>query len=159
MFAFDSPSWAKCELTSFVLQEVVRQQGDLTFIKMLNELRVGVCSPATLAALACCRSDRKPKPLDGILPTKLYCTNVNVDVENTKRLAALPGVFSVFNAADQVKGGGDSRQVQDMLNKKISQKLELKVGAQVVMILNRRGLVNGSRGVVVGFNVAKVTNR
>ena len=33
----------------------------------------------------------KPLPRDGIMPTKLYCKNANVDAENSAHLAKLPG--------------------------------------------------------------------
>ena len=78
-------------MRSLVLKQVVRQQGDQTFVHMLNELRVGLCSAHTLARLNACHVNSKPCPRDGILPTKLYCTNANVDAENNARLQGLHG--------------------------------------------------------------------
>jgi hypothetical protein len=45
----------------------------------------------------------KPKPDDGIVPTKLFCVNVAVDDENTQRLEELPGREHQFAASDNVK--------------------------------------------------------
>ena len=75
-----SNSWSSCGMRSCVLERVVRQQGDSTFVSMLNELRVGECSHDTLGRLARCHVGAKPGPRDDILPTKLYCTNRNVYV-------------------------------------------------------------------------------
>ena len=72
------------------LTEIVRQS-DPVFMDLLNEVRLGKCSPQTSAVLAACHVSIKQIPNDNILPTKLYCTNANVDEENMARLRALPG--------------------------------------------------------------------
>jgi len=103
--------------------------GDLPFIGLLNSVRVGVCTPETTAELAACHIGVKPQPDDGnllpqpppnqpgqeglaspslnlrtgILPTKLYCKNLNVDAENAARLAELPGAATSFAATDLFK--------------------------------------------------------
>jgi hypothetical protein len=41
--------------------------------------------------LAACGVAAKPAPVDGILPTRLYCTNRDVDAENRVQLECLPG--------------------------------------------------------------------
>ena len=93
---------------------------------------------------------------DGILPTKLYCTNVNVDAENSSRLAALPGQAVTFRSTDTFRGEctADAQQkLRDLVEKKAVASLDLKLGAQCLLTKNMPdlGLVNGSRGVVVGF--------
>jgi ATP-dependent DNA helicase PIF1 len=149
-----------------VLEQPVRQAGDQAFSSLLNELRVGECSGPSLAALAQTHVSRKALPTDGILPTKLSCTNANVDAENTARLAVLQAPCVRFSASDSTKarsngggcGGGSGtneevKKVLALLERKAPAVLDLKVGAQVVLTVNRPklGLVNGSRGVVVGF--------
>ncbi len=47
-----------------------------------------------------CTVGVKPQPTDGILPTKLYCTNKDVDSENKNKLAELPGTPVAMTAAD-----------------------------------------------------------
>jgi len=89
-FSFDSIAWAEASITSLYLTEIVRQS-DPTFMNLLNEIRLGKLSPQTSAVLAACHMSVKPIPNDNILPTKLYCTNANVDEENIARLRALPG--------------------------------------------------------------------
>ncbi len=97
-FAFQSRAWELAGVTTVALEQVVRQQGDNSFIQLLTRVRVGLCSDATTAALAACHVDVKPAPQDGILPTKLYCKNANVDAENDARLAALTGEEYAFPA-------------------------------------------------------------
>ena len=89
-FSFDSIAWAGASITSLYLTEIVRQS-DPIFMNLLNEVRLGKCSPQTSAILAAAHVSVKQIPNDNILPTKLYCTNANVDEENMARLRALPG--------------------------------------------------------------------
>ena len=137
-FAFQAGAWDDCSMRVCVLHEVVRQQGDGDFVEMLNELRVGYCSPATTAALARCAVGRKAAPSDGIHPTRLYCKNQDVDEENSAHLRALPGTPSVFPARDvwarPPEGRDAERALSTYLDKKAPARLELKLGAQVSMV-------------------------
>jgi ATP-dependent DNA helicase PIF1 len=78
-YCFDSAAWSSAGLDKgmCILQEVHRQSSDPLFVTMLNELRRGVCSGTTLAALSKCHVKKKKIIEDGILPTRLYCTNFN----------------------------------------------------------------------------------
>jgi ATP-dependent DNA helicase PIF1 len=160
-FAFQSRAWQYAGVSTVELKTVVRQQGDLNFIRLLNSVRIGLCSEATTAALAACHVDVKPPPQDGILPTKLYCKNANVDAENDARLASLGGEERAFPATDLFKGevSSDAKQrLLEMVDKKAVGQLRLKLGAQVLLTKNRPDLrlVNGSRGVVTGFDESYV---
>lgn len=157
-FAFEAAAWRSCAVRTIELREQVRQAGDGAFTALLNELRLGVCSAATTAALDLCHESRKaPSPADGILPTKLYCTNANVDAENAAYLAKLAAEPVIFSALDRVRSAPHDefarRRVLEALEKKAPSCLELRLGVQVMLSKNwaQLGLVNGSRGVVVGF--------
>eukprot|EP01132_Coremiostelium_polycephalum_P005078 gene5078-6321_t len=147
-YAFESRAWKKCIDLSLELTTVMRQK-DETFIKILNGIRVGLVSEDTVNIL-----DKCSKPLDitnGILPTKLYATNAHVDDENNLELQSLKGEATEFIAVDS-----GHKDLIALLDKDCPapQKLVLKVGAQVVLLRklpNNPSLVNGSRGVVVGF--------
>lgn len=89
-FAFESSAWRQCAMRTLVLRTCVRQAGDADFISLLNEVRVGTLSARAHAALAACNVERKGAPVDGIMPTRLYCVNVNVDEENAIELDKLP---------------------------------------------------------------------
>lgn len=108
-------------------------------------------SQSALDALKHCR--RNLPVGNGVLPTKLYCTNRDVDVENAAELAKLQGDMHTFIAFDQ----GPARSLEMLAKTCPAPKvLELKMGAQVVLLKNLTGtqLVNGSRGVVQSFSQA-----
>ena len=155
-FAFEATAWRMAAVEAIELTTIVRQAGDLAFIDLLTPVRIGVCSPQTTAALSACHVDVKPQPRDGILPTKLYCKNHNVDAENAAQLALLPGPPTTFRSQDRFKGeyAADVRQrLLELAEKKAVGTLELKKGAQCLLTKNmpELRLVNGSRGVVVDF--------
>ena len=164
-FAFDSLAWRLANVVTVKLTEVMRQKSDQLFIPILNEIREGELSAATVRALATCHVSRKARPTDGILPTRLYCKNRDVDKENTARLASLAAAPQIFDAAgtDVYKGDAASnartrQTVCDYAEKKVPRRLVLKLGAQVVLLRNldqRAQLVNGSRGVVVRFEQSR----
>lgn len=161
-FCFQASAWKRNRLDAgtVVLTESVRQAGDPEFAKALNEIREGVVSPESEELFGACCVDVKAAPTDGIVPTKLYCLNVNVDRENSARLALLPGRATVLRARDHFKGvrdPGRRQQLSTVLDKKVSGQLELKVGAQVIMLKNKPELklVNGSRGIVELFEAGR----
>jgi len=159
-FAFESPAWSAAAVKMVELRTVVRQSGDQAFINLLNQIRVGKCPTEITEALEVCHVSRKPLPVDGIVPTKLYCTNRNVDEENNRKLGQLPGKEVLFKATDSFKGNYN-RQVQgsisQVMDKKVPSELRLKVGAQVIITRNMPtcNLVNGSRGIVMSFEECK----
>ena len=162
-FAFQSRAWQQARVQTIELKTIVRQQGDLKFIGLLTPIRVGQCTPEATAALAACHVDSKAPPRDGILPTKLYCKNANVDAENAAHLQALPGEARTFTAIDQFKGdaAGDVRtRLLELVEKKAVGQLNLKLGAQCLLTKNMPEfrLVNGSRGVVTAFEQLHVQN-
>mmetsp|Transcript_3405 Transcript_3405/g.6145 ORF Transcript_3405/g.6145 Transcript_3405/m.6145 type:complete len:833 (+) Transcript_3405:96-2594(+) len=164
VFCFETPAWEKCGLSQgkIVLTRAVRQSGDLAFAQLLHDVRAGICSRPVWETLSSCHIQRKPKPNDGIEPTKLYCTNRDVDQENERRLAGLVGEVVTYSAEDRfgarqgrnedaTNPSNEKKKLKEMLNKKIPDKLHLKVAAQVVLLKNmpQKGLVNGSRGRVL----------
>jgi ATP-dependent DNA helicase PIF1 len=151
-FAFQTHAWRALNMQKCILETIIRQRGDAAFIKLLNEVRLGRLSDASRLALAACDSSLKPKPNDGILPTKLYCTNANVDKENERRLGALDGTAAVFEACDDFEAQGtnckhcyDKKALIESASKKVPTSLRLKVGAQVLLLRNLdvlKGLAN-----------------
>ena len=80
-----------------VLQHIFRQT-DMRFIDLLNELRVGHVTAASWAVIKSC--ERNLPVVEGIEPTELFATKVDVDALNTQRLNSLPGTATVFTARD-----------------------------------------------------------
>ena len=116
---------------------------------MLNEMRLGKLSDQTLKGF---RALDRPLPDDKISPTELFPTRNEVENANFMRMRNLPGTGKVYMAED---GGTvkDKQQLDRLLQNFMAPKmLELKKGAQVMLIKNMdEHLVNGSLGRVVRF--------
>jgi len=169
-YCFDSPVWDELRLTenTFELKNVQRQESGSPFEKFLNMVRVR--DPKLTTDIIqqfnnkCLISIEHPLPNDGIIPTRLYTHNRNVDAENENRLAQLKEELVICKATDEWRDKmptGTKASVKNSMKKSIATEMpdevKLKVGAQVVLTRNRdldrgfRGLVNGSRGVVERF--------
>ncbi|KAL4434118.1 hypothetical protein ABPG75_000559 [Micractinium tetrahymenae] len=146
-FCFEAESWGRCIAECCFLSKVFRQS-DREFVELLARIRAGTCPQDKISALlATCQ---RPLPTaDGILPTQLYTHREDVDAINAQQLRALPGEARKFVAQDV--GSPDVLAAACPARRT----LELKVGAQVMLIRNishRQGLVNGARGVVERFS-------
>ena len=102
-FCFFAKAWKDLGLLEkehvVMLTKVVRQK-HLAFINVLNSVRSGEVTPETKSMLEQHLVDRKPLPNDDILPTIIYCTNKDVDQENSDHLNALEGDIKRFVARD-----------------------------------------------------------
>lgn len=162
-FVFESPLWASMGLTTHALTEIVRQKNP-EFQAILNEARTGTLTKASLKVLRK-RMDLDYKSLE-IQPSMLFTRRGEVDSINTTHLKKLTSekktytATTVFNPITQTRGlSKTSPEVMgavQALDKvaAYSVELTLAVGAQVMLLTNMNpgaGLVNGSRGVVVGF--------
>jgi ATP-dependent DNA helicase PIF1 len=164
-FAFDAPAWKAANLQPVVLTRIERQT-DKTFQKLLNEARVGNLSEESVATL------KSRQGLDWkeqrIRPTLLFSRNADVEDINDKNVAALNKPMYIHAAKTVVGPPKDAdasveiptgefleRLVQRMdADASYVPNLELCEGCQVMLVWNmdmEMGLVNGSRGVVVGF--------
>ncbi|XP_069083881.1 ATP-dependent DNA helicase PIF1 [Pleurodeles waltl] len=146
-FCFQAKSWQKCIHLNMELT-AVRRQTDKTFISLLQAVRLGRCTEEVTDQLTRTVTHRIER--DGILATRLCTHKDDVEVTNESRLAQLPGEMRSYEALDS----------DPMLVKTINAQcpvgrlIQLKEGAQVMLAKNLdvgRGLVNGARGVVVGF--------
>lgn len=168
-FLFERPLWEQMKLRVICLREVFRQASDPHFIQLLERVRIGKISDEDREILTA----RVAAPLKsftdrGILPTHLFAINHNVDEHNARELAKLPvkefpaqryRVQSGVVLAGDADEEGDSLLItkkQEFLKKNCNavEDLELKIGAQVMLLCNyalQARLMNGSRGVVVGF--------
>lgn len=150
--AFQSASWRQTGIRSVVLTEQMRQNTTDPLMRVLNDLRVG--STASLHLL----DERVGAtfPSDGIEAVRVFCHNANVDRYNTERLIALPGKAKIYRAQDM---GLPHHTDAFNRNCPAPEVLELKVGAQVMCLINRldEGIVNGSIGIVKAFGPDGVT--
>ncbi len=156
-FSFSSDAWKNGNIIISELTTVFRQSADLRFARLLRELREGKCSEEAQALLATCHVSRKKQPTDGILPTKLYSKNENVDAENITQQDALGGTYKSYHSKDKFVGALTNQfenSIQQVMEKKVPSLMQLKLGAQVMLLEDTPewNLVKGSRGVVIGFD-------
>ncbi|KAK2505184.1 hypothetical protein MC885_014465 [Smutsia gigantea] len=140
-------SWRRCVPVTLELTEVWRQ-ADQTFISLLQAIRLGRCSDEVTRQLRATAAHKVGR--DGIVATRLCTHQEDVALTNERRLQALPGEVHNFEAMDSDPGQAQTLDAQCP----VSRLLHLKLGAQVMLVKNlavSRGLVNGARGIVVGF--------
>ena len=143
-FCFESYAWTEAGFNKpeglIFLEEIVRQS-DPHFINLLNSVRKGECNQNYLKLLDQCLITKKPLPDDGIIPTKLYCMNKDVDSENLKKLDEIDEEYVTVSATDVWKDRPFSnftrKMIVDIADKTIPSQLLLKRGAQVVLLRNR----------------------
>ncbi len=144
LFAFDSQAWGDAKVKTVHLTEIVRQHDEPHFAAFLNEVRMGKAKNYDVIK----ECFDRVFPDDGIRPVRLFCKNIDVDAYNKSELNKLPGKLHSYYSTDE--GSDTWKQFFDK-NSQAPSKLELKVGAQVILLKNlnpAEGLVNGSVGVV-----------
>jgi ATP-dependent DNA helicase PIF1 len=159
-FTFEAESWGTTITETIVLTENVRQSGDDVWSRILSGIRVGIVTTEANELLSA-RVGVKVGDC-GIIPTKLYSKNVDVDRVNDEALDRLAVddpdiVFNEYemNAIKMVKKKVNDATVDGYKKKCIAPEvIQLCVGAQVMLLVNKidLGLSNGSRGVVVTFS-------
>ena len=167
-----------------VLDQIFRQT-DTNFTGLLNRMRINALTNDDYAMLESRVGAEVSK--FGVTPTELWSTKRDVEAYNQMKLGQLDGQAQSFARHSGLKMGhrrvlseGDSKAAAFLLDKflhdaDLPETLVLKgpvadvvadtkpsVGAQVMLTYNldqERGLVNGSRGVVVGFEMPEARHR
>ncbi|MDA0902052.1 MAG: PIF1 family ATP-dependent DNA helicase [Proteobacteria bacterium] len=151
-FCFHSQAWQELNPKTFILKTAFRQQ-DQSFVKLLNNIRVGQVDDEDIEVLK--SRFNVTDTQNHIKPTILVSHNSQVDNINQFELNKIPRESHIF------KGSffGDKNKF-DFLRKNCiaSEKLELKVGAQVMMLKNtyqKDSIINGSLGVIRDFSTKR----
>jgi len=162
-FAFQSERWPTLIQKTVELKKIHRQK-DPIFHKILDEARKGTIS-AESEALIKTRMGLDWKSLK-IRPTLLFPKNHEVDMINEANLKVLKGARKTFKVNTGYTEAKVAMKISDkdpafsraveVIDREAGYRceLELAVGAQVMLIYNlnvMKGLVNGSRGIVVDF--------
>lgn len=161
-FAFESEAWKEVITASIELTEIKRQT-DEVFQRVLKEARVGKLSRESCAILRAREGlnwrDNK------IRPTLIFPKRAEVTMINDSNLRALTGRRYTYKArlaydgkipdgfAESDEGFLRALNLADTEGAYVKE-LELAINAQVMLVANiapEKGLVNGSRGVIVGF--------
>jgi ATP-dependent DNA helicase PIF1 len=140
-YCFLSDIWNKINIKIVLLKKLIRHDEDLLFQKILKIVRKGKCTDNIIRVLDSLRDTVFD---NGIIPTKLYPINVNVDIINNIEIEKLKAqgniskTYTAITSCDKEKEG-----------EKFS--IELTLNAQVIIIRNiniEESLVNGTRGVI-----------
>jgi ATP-dependent DNA helicase PIF1 len=144
VYCFLSALWKDACIKVIMLDELVRQNDDVLFQKILQIIRKGKCTENILKVLNALRDTQFD---DEIIPTKLYPKNVNVDRINDMEIIKLKaeGNKRCLYKAEASKG-------IELSQANIAKyDVELVENAQVIVTRNidiGNGVVNGMRGVV-----------
>lgn len=147
MWFFDAKVWEEAELRVYELTTIHRQH-ELEFKQLLTAVRHGQVTAEMAHRLNSVGA--RPAPADGAIT--LATTNASVQRINAQGLGRLPG--RALSAVAEVNGDFGARAYP------ADEKLELKVGAQVMFLRNDTGMdrrwVNGTIGEVVKIGQGSV---
>jgi hypothetical protein len=146
-FVISSEVWQQNVFSVCYLEKQYRQSKDEAYTQILNGIRAGVLTRNQLSALNA-RKEATPDPFTPL--TRLLTVNVDVDSVNNEQLDELEGEVHEY----YMETHGGKNYVEQLQRSCLApETLRLKLGAQVMCIKNsqERKYVNGSLGVVVGF--------
>ena len=158
-FVFETPLWNEVIETIVVLDTIYRQS-DPVFQKILNEIRIGRVSDETDKILKTrLNLDFSSQPIQ---PTKIFTRRDMVEYVNKENLEKLSGQTYTYSAT--TKGKASTEAMKNALKRLDSsapyvETLKLKVGAQVMLIVNldqESGLVNGKVGIVTECRLSSI---
>lgn len=162
-FCFESEKWDKLIDKTIVLSEIMRQK-DVIFQKVLEEVRIGEMSDESIAIIQS-RVGIEPDLSSGIVPTILFSTKTLVEKINKKEFDKLPSteiiqydvIYEIYGERKKAMKEEEFEMWKMIIDKENNYEkvLQLAEGAQVMLLKNldqENGLINGSRGVVVGFD-------
>jgi len=145
-YCFLSELWKDACIKVIMLDELVRQNDDVLFQKILQIIRKGKCTDNILKVLNALRNTQFD---DEIIPTKLYPKNVNVDRINDMEIIKLK---AEGNKRCVYKADASKAKELNLSQANIAKyDVELVENAQVIVTRNidiSNGVVNGMRGVV-----------
>ncbi len=172
MLAFQAGVFQKNVENVAYLTKSHRQGNEATFVGILQQVRIAHLDDNVCSALQERDVSRHREFLANskIKPTVLYSTNRLVDAENEAELRKLEGEEVVYESRHFIRKRKDKytfiySELEETSPEKervatlfddgslIPRTLRLRVGAQVMYLTNKKSsrLMNGSRGVVVGF--------
>jgi PIF1-like helicase len=147
----------------FELTEIMRQRDDLRFAVALNNLARGCLTEEEVELFRSrCFKVETDLPENVRSAIHLFSTNAEVERHNTLKMAELPTETIEVIAVDGVSGSGNAVTRRHVLGKMramttaetfgLPYKLEIKVGARVMLTKNldiEDGLFNGASGILV----------
>jgi len=163
-FCFEAFNWDDCIDKTFYLDEIVRQKDDL-FQNVLNKIRLGICDDNVKKVLSSRLNEKLDNSIiekNGIIPTILYSRKMAVHKYNKKKEKELLDnknqfyQYQCYYKYSKNCSKSSKDFLKDMIDKnsRIKDKLMLVLYSQVMINVNISDLklVNGSRGIIVGFS-------
>jgi ATP-dependent DNA helicase PIF1 len=145
-FVHLSAAWQELAPKVCYITEQHRQASD-TLLDLLEAMRRGDVGELHETVL---RERLQIKRPDGLVVTRLYSHNMDVDSINDRHLRDIAGEGTLFTA----QTSGQAVKIEQLQKSMLApERLELKKGAEVMFVANnfQAGFVNGSRGRVVDF--------
>lgn len=156
-FCFKSEVWNECIPNTVYLTEIMRQR-EGNFQDCLNEIRLGYISENNRKILDA-RVGLTPVNDHGIIPTKIFSHNIDVDRINNEELDKLALDERQFVEYEMTYIGSKKHFSTVKMWCNAPPVLQLCTGAQVMLLTNQFGadsstqfLCNGARGVVMDFS-------
>ena len=150
-YAFESESWLEAEFTTICLEKVYRFN-DEKYAQLLSRARKAEHLPEDNVELFKRVKAFQELDIDAleIKPVYLMSKREDVDVINKQELDKIKNESVYYIAKDDIIDTSDKTigSLLDMISPRV---LELKIGAQVMLMVNidvERGYVNGMQGVI-----------
>lgn len=167
LFCFESSLWFETfPLENHIQLKKIFRQNDIIFQTILNEIRIGEVLKESIEILA--QQIDKDSSLLEIKPTRIYpikskvnyINNTELDNLNTPAITFISKYLSKSNSFSTEQIKNELKRIEN--NLLCEKELKLKIGAQVICIINTDLLCNGSQGIVTKFEnglpVVKFTN-
>jgi ATP-dependent DNA helicase PIF1 len=168
-FCFESPIFHDIfQIENCVLLKRIFRQTDITYKKMLNQVRIGKITRSTIKKLEERVCTFTPKDEHDVWPTRfvpLSYTANKINKEHMKKLDAPDNPVRIFEMTetrnpDIKKKDNDFELAYLHRNVNALNKLKLCIGTQVMHLVNikdpknpnKLDLFNGTQGVVIGFD-------
>ena len=170
-FIFECKEWKNLDFDIYILETPYRYVSDESFFRSLLRFRKGKVIERDIRKLDKCLEKYKHysegKIKLEIKPSVLYSTKDDVEYKNIEELCKLTTKLHIYEAKDSIffkkRKTPDiqrklTEQYQDTMSKNFEPVLQLKQGAQVMLVSNDfpKGLVNGSRGVIQMCNESSI---
>lgn len=148
-FAYTAQSWIDADIRVCYLEEQFRQRDD-ALLNILNEIRSGDVSDESRELLCTRICDGTDIYIDGVVPTRLYTHNADVDAVNASELEKLPDGVHKYEMESKGKANVVSSIKKGLL---VPETLCIKKDSVVMFVKNNSeaGYVNGTLGTVVDF--------
>lgn len=145
----EAECWKQCIDEYILLKHVFRQQ-DISFVRVLTCIRVGAITEEVIKFMDKLQQDKDFGGESG--PVELYAIRNKTEKYNKVKLDAIESESKIYHAKDKYRRGGHQSSSRLLESCQAPPILELKVGAQVMLVKNlNRELVNGTVGIVTNF--------